>query len=454
MRVRATVLLTVTLVCAGAAPAAPVMVEGVPRIGWSVNQQWQRISALYAALTALGCPATYEELLVRSGAAFGTVWVPGSYSYATIVVAPEDLVVNGAEAVGATAENRCFPSTDEAFAALRESLDSGRPLVAWGGVGASVICGYDADTQQLHVQSNGNKSAAPEAQPLATALNTPEYLGCPNSLVFLTYDPKEPLPDRDWGAILQRAVRFAEWPESKPLGPGALYGLAAYEAWADTLRMGPDDQGAPADVNLHIPVTTMIAAARTAAANILSADATLHEGFAEAAQHYQAEVAILKQMNAVLAGGGQGQDWNAMLKAMADNLTQGTGGEAAAQLIDQARVEDEQAIECLRRAMQDLGFEERPRPPATPPRAAGAEEHYQRGLGLKRAGNLAEAATELRAAIAADPKHARAHYALAWVLKDLQDEDGAAAEFRKVIEVGPDSPEAADAKKALDRMGR
>ncbi len=91
-------------------------------------------------------------------------------------------------------------------------------------------------------------------------------------------------------------------------------------------------------------------------------------------------------------------------------------------------------------------------PAPAQPNLAG-EQHYQRGLEFKRAGNLTSAADEFRAAIAADPKHAKAHYALGWVLLDQKDKTGAAAELRKVIEVAPDSEEAKEAQKALDRVG-
>ena len=91
-------------------------------------------------------------------------------------------------------------------------------------------------------------------------------------------------------------------------------------------------------------------------------------------------------------------------------------------------------------------------PPPTPAATADAGQHYQKGLELKRAGNLTEAAAELRAALAADPKHVKAHYALAWVLLDQKDKPGAQAEFRKVVELAPNSEEAKEAQKALDRI--
>jgi tetratricopeptide (TPR) repeat protein len=150
--------------------------------------------------------------------------------------------------------------------------------------------------------------------------------------------------------------------------------------------------------------------------------------------------------------------WTERMDAMKRNFERPEVRENAAQLVERAKAEEVQAVDALRRAAADLA----PAPPAptppvavTPPAPAGgaeAEAHYQRGLTLKRARQMQQAADELRAAVAADPKHVKAHYALGWVLLDLKDETGAAAEFRRVIELAPDSEEAREAQRALDRL--
>ncbi len=83
-----------------------------------------------------------------------------------------------------------------------------------------------------------------------------------------------------------------------------------------------------------------------------------------------------------------------------------------------------------------------------------AAERYERGIQLKAAGRMAEAAQELRAAIQADPAHVEAHFALAWVLIETGDRQAAAAEFRKVIELAPDSQRAAESQRALGRLAQ
>jgi Tfp pilus assembly protein PilF len=108
------------------------------------------------------------------------------------------------------------------------------------------------------------------------------------------------------------------------------------------------------------------------------------------------------------------------------------------------------------------GLRVEPAPAAAQPAASqsspsqadrAAEQHYQRGLELKRGRQAGPAADEFRAALATDPKHVRAHYALGWVLVEVKDKVGAAAAFRKVIELAPASEEAKGARKALDRIG-
>lgn len=94
-----------------------------------------------------------------------------------------------------------------------------------------------------------------------------------------------------------------------------------------------------------------------------------------------------------------------------------------------------------------------PVPEANLEHAAAAEASYARGLALKGAGRFQEAAEALRQALAAAPDHAEAHWALAWVLIELKDQEGAKQKFRRVIELAPGSEQADQAQKALERLG-
>ncbi len=110
------------------------------------------------------------------------------------------------------------------------------------------------------------------------------------------------------------------------------------------------------------------------------------------------------------------------------------------------------------RADVGLGPPEEPRPAraeARPPAPAQvADQHCQRGKQLKDERRYAEAAEALREAIEADPNHVEAHWVLGWVLVELKDTDGAAKEFRKVIELAPGSDRAREAQRALERIAR
>jgi len=439
---------------AHAQAGGPKVIEGVPRIGWAAGKYCQHIAALHGALTAMGCPLGYEELLVASGTAFNTAWCPGRYYYACITVAPEDLLAEGASAAGATMERKAFASREEGFAAVCESIRQGRPVIAWKGWGAQVICGCDPQGQRMVVQDWNNTTDTYQAVPV----DIPEALWPvrrPNEIILLEYDRNADRPALDWPLILDRAIRLADWPPTKRVGPFA-FGLAAYDAWAATLRKGPDDNGPQTDVEFLDDFWRVLADARTGASVVLQESGTLHEAFPEAATHYMAEASLLKGMRTTL-GAGPTQLFNEASAIMTRNFPNQAVREEAARLVEQAKAEEVQAVDALRRALKDLAA---PQPPATEPKplttgpapnAQQAEERYQRGLELKHAGQMTQAAEELRAAIAADPKHTKAHYALAWVLLDQKDKGGARAEFQKVIELAPDSEEAKEAQKALDR---
>ncbi len=459
--------------------AAPVIVKGVPRMGWAAGKECQHIAALWAALQAMGCPAGYEDLLVASGYAFNTAWWPGWYSYGTIAFAPEhplQLVTYGAEAVGAIAERRPCASDDDAWKDVCASLDQGRPVITWKAIGAQVICGYDPGGRQVHVQGYHNTTDAYQVVPFE--IQDPIWpLTGPKEIVLLEYDRTAKPPDLDWPTILERAVRFADWPPAKKAIGDFVFGLAAYDAWAATLRKGPDKNGVQTDVELIDDVSRFLSNARTAASVVLQEHAALHEGLGQAATHYMAEAELIKGLPTVLCG-GEKQDARAdRMAAMKAGLQDPQVREQTAQAVLDAKAEEVAAVEGLRRALKDLGPQpkepappkpavvglpvappEAPQPPvAEPPKPQAnptAEEHCQKGLELKRAGQASQAADELRAAIAADPKHVKAHYTLGWVLLDLKDKPGAAAEFRKVIELAPDSDEAKEAKKALERIGQ
>ncbi len=456
-----------------AAIAEPVVIPDVPALTWETGRCSQDIAALHAALSAMGCPVAYDELMVASGAAFRTTWPPRRYHYGALVVAPEDLVINAAQFAGAVAERRTDDSPDQVWTAVCESIDQGRPVLMWKGWAVWVICGYDPQGQSLHIRRYESTQQDYEVMPFEPPVAL-WPLGRPNGIVLLTYDPNVGLPQPDWPEILERAIRFADWPPEQRLHGTYAFGLAAYDAWAATLRRGVDESGPQVDADFTWTFARTLAEARSCAGIVLQEKAALHEAFADAANDYMAQAELLRGMQALLAGGEEG-DWVQLKAARGQHFPEQAVREQAAQLVEQAKELEIMAVDALRVALADLGgtAEEtgpqarqprrvepgrvRPDVPAVVPfrsRSDMAAEYCQKGSRLKAQGRHAEAVTELQAAIKADPKHVESHWVLAWVFIDMDDTDGAARGFRKVLELAPGSDKAREAQKALAGLER
>jgi tetratricopeptide (TPR) repeat protein len=437
------------------AAAEPVIIEGVPAIGWAAGKHSYYISALQAVLSVLGSEVTYEELMVASGAAFRTAWAPGRANYQFRSVAPEDLVENAAAAAGATVRRRGFIEQDEAWDAVRESIDDGRPVIRSHGSGADVICGYDAEGRQMYLQPSSGQGGEYQVSQFETHAGP---AGAPNEIIVVEYDAEAEPPELDWAAILARAVSFADWADEDLVDGYYRFGLGAYDSIAETLRGGWEEGGERA-AELICGLSVVLGDARQVASEALAENATVHPGLAVAAEHYMNEAAEWEGMREVLTKGETLPYWEAMV-AGNENLREPGVQEAAAKLVEQAKAEEVLAIEALRGVAEELGRAaavtveepEQPQPEEVVDRDE-ADRLCQRGLELKRAGRYGEAAEALRAAIEADAEHVDAHWALAWVLIELNDPEGAAEAFRKVIELAPESERADEAQGALERLG-
>ncbi|MBM3472664.1 MAG: tetratricopeptide repeat protein [Armatimonadetes bacterium] len=431
--------------------AAPVVVEDVPSINWGSGMASHYEAALYSILTALGCPVRYDELMIASGSAFRTAWWPGHYGYYSRTVAPDDLLALGAEAFGAIATTQAFKSDEEAWPAICRSIDEGRPVILCHASAADVICGYDADQHQMILQVYDTSEPGTQTRPFKLLEGRTWR---PREVIFVEYEGGGKPVELDWPTILARAVTYADWPPEQTLLKGHVFGLGAYDAWAQTLRGGLDPQDPKVSAKFTYTYALVIQDAREAASVVLKDNATLHESFAEAAEHYMREAEILATMRNTLAGGMAG-GWQEVSETIDRRFPEPAIREAAAQVVEQAKAEEVLAVDALREALADLAPQAAP---LKPPETTGAqpanpgEADYQRGLELKRAGKFAEAAEALKAAITADPKHVEAHWTLGWVLIELKDREGAAAEFRKVIELAPGTERATEAQKALERL--
>ncbi len=434
------------------AVAEPVVIEGVGSIGWDAKRYSHYMAALQVVLEALGCPMEYEELMVASGAAFRTAWQPGTYRYRARTAAPRDYVADGAAAAGGKAIRRSFWSEEEAWEAMCASIDEGRPVIASRDSAADVIAGYDPDGRQVYVSTSEASASGYEMLPFEVSRGPTKTF---NELIFVEYDPTAPAPEPDWRAILGRAIRFADWPADQKVHEEFVFGLAAYDELAKTLRRKRARGGAWETYMM----ARVIRDARAAASVVLARHATVHEGVGAAAAHYKAEAELLVDMPNVLSKGHQGP-WNEVTAAITASFKEEAVRDHAAELIDLAKAEEVLAVEALRKALSDLapegatGVDTPPQPELPPDHPEEARRHYREGLRLKEARRWQEAATELRAAVAADPKHVEAHWALGWVLIEMNDREAAASAFRKVIELAPGSDYAGEAQRALERLAQ
>jgi len=433
--------------------AAPVILKGVPPIDYSTQHYSYHISALHSALEYLGCPMSYEELMVASGAAFRMAALPGRYDFGTPQVsAPEDLVLNAAEAAGARAERRQFASQDEAWEAVCESIDDGRPVIAWHGEAAQVICGYDPQGRTMCVRQYAIISEEFGTVPFQIPEPRAPLTG-PAEAVFVDYDRNAAPPELDWPRIVERAVAFADWPAAEKVHGAFAFGLSAYDAWADTLRGGPDHLGPNKDSQVMEATARAYADARACAGAVLQEHGMMHASFPEAAVHYMAEAEALQQVrNLLRQGTAAGAAWPEKVEVMAANFADAGVREQMAQLVEAAGQEDTAAVDALRAAVEDWAPPEEA--PPVEPAGPDAEQLCGKGRQLKAQRRYAEAAEALRAAIEADEKHVEAHRVLGWVLIELKDMEGAAGAFRKVIELAPGTDRAQEAQKALERLGK
>jgi tetratricopeptide (TPR) repeat protein len=459
--------LAVTLaVCAGAlagppAAAAPVLIDGVPRMDWTTGRFSLHISALYSALQAMGCQARYEEMMVASGAAFRTAWLPGRYGYASAEVAPEDVVANAAEYAGGLVERRSHASAEEAWPVICESVDAGRPVLCWRRGGLGVICGYDPERSLMYLREYQNATDEYAVVPLE--LQDAAYPHkVRKELLLIEYEPAQPVAELDWPRIMERAIQWAEWPADDRPYPDFVLGLAAYDAWSQTLRGGMDSGGPDTDARVTEFMARVLADARASASVVLQDSAALHEAFVDAASAYMEEASLLKAMPAVLSDGNARGAFAKTTIAMKACFPKQAVREQAAQLVEQARAQELVAIEALKRALADLktapaegeaeGAPDKDAAPTGQPNTEEAKRLCEEGKRLKAAGKHAEAAEVLRAAAQADPGLADAHWVLGWVLVELKDTEGAAKAFKRVIELEPDSDRAREAQQALDRL--
>ena len=87
------------------------------------------------------------------------------------------------------------------------------------------------------------------------------------------------------------------------------------------------------------------------------------------------------------------------------------------------------------------------------PLAVAQDDFLAQARVLKAKGDVNGAIALLEQGLANDPDNASAHYVVGWLYVGKGDQTKAAAAFRRVVELSPDTEEGREAKAALERMG-
>ncbi len=260
------------------------------------------MGSLRAVAEFLGMEVTYPWLMGCSGAAFRVCW-SDNWSLEMTYSAPEDVVANGARAIGLSTQGLLNLSPDETWVAITESLDSSIPALSCGLAGAPEFCviyGYEDEPQSLYVTSYFQEEGEVPFKPWM-GWNYEGYGQFP--LVLLKkVEPQEGPPTEEG---LRRALRFSrgEGPlVAKARQRGLHFGLEAYEAWVDALREVKGDLESPA-FNMALNLTALLDARRTAGEYLQIVAAMredLRKPLMRASEHYRHQVSALAEARRIL----------------------------------------------------------------------------------------------------------------------------------------------------------
>ena len=284
----------------------PVL-QGIPKLTFATGERFTPMGVLKAVGLHRKEEVTYALLMGVSGAAFRTAWSP-DWALDMAEFAPEDLVRNGAEWLGLTAEPRLNDSLEDAWTRVRKSIDARVPVLSCGLAGAPefcVIAGYEESPKRFHVRgyferTEGEGYAVVEVK----AWQGWNHLGFGrNPMVLLRESPP---PDRGtlMRRALSRALHFAKVGKITTRGRTHVVGHAAYDAWRESLQ----NLDASGDLGLKAWAmaanVSAIADARRAAGEFLRMMGAMKPEWARAlnraAEHCFHHVAVLAQAQPII----------------------------------------------------------------------------------------------------------------------------------------------------------
>ncbi len=247
-----------------ASPDGSVILYGVPRVSYFNDppELTPFISSLRACLTFSGQSMPYDRLMAASGAAFRLLWNTscldgGNVDILVMRPDPYEPIRRAFTAAGRTfrhiQKTDAPGNRDEMITLLREEIDAGRPVIAFGIVGppeACVLTGY---------QENGDVVLGwnyfqdfPEWQGSISRHEAGyfvrrDWYEHPETLGIIAVGPAGPEPDEK--SYLTDIVRFALTVMNGPAVGDRANGNAAFEAWEAMLR---DDRQFPKNASLPI----------------------------------------------------------------------------------------------------------------------------------------------------------------------------------------------------------
>lgn len=282
-------------------PVTERVLEGLPPLTFESGHRFSPLGALTAVAAFQGQEVGYPWLMGLSGGAFRACW-SDEWALRMTYAAPEDLVANGARALGLEATSRVDLDLEEAWDRIQVSVDDSRPVLTCGLAGAPEFCiiyGYREEPRTLFVRSyfagedQGGVSFGPWV-----GWNYAGYGR--NPLVLLEEGGDDgPSPQE----ALERALRFARG--EGPLadrGRDLHHGLEAYRAWRRALEDVEGDLESRA-FTMALNLNALLDARRTASEflQILAAmNPDWRPGLARAAEHYGHQVTVLGQARGVL----------------------------------------------------------------------------------------------------------------------------------------------------------
>jgi len=213
------------------------VLPGVPRVGYDVRLCCFP-GCLEAALQYLRDPVDYCYLIGVTGAGFRRFWQRDDGGNVDLMYLGREPVRRAAEALNRELTVVKHKDREAMQAAIKESIERGRPVIAFGIVGppeAGLVTGYDRGGDVLMGWSYFQDGALPgyyQRSDWHARAAWADNMGC------VIIGDRNPWPGPSKREVLRSSLQWAldlTHTARRPERPDHLSGLAACDAWADAL---------------------------------------------------------------------------------------------------------------------------------------------------------------------------------------------------------------------------